>query len=84
MTDDTERRDDPTRPERAKLFAEALREDRDRWDAQLTRERERQRTAEAAKSTRLRELRLAKEAAEVQAKEKPQRVRSGPKKGSTG
>lgn len=54
--------------ERTALVAEALREDRDRLDARMARDREQQRSAEVAKSARLRELRLAKEAADARAK----------------
>ena len=63
------------RMERRQLVMAALQEDRDRTAARLVRERERQRTTEAEKSARLRELRLAKEAAEAQlnTKEKPLR-----------
>ena len=61
------------REEWRRLITEVLQEDRDRGAARLVRERERQRTAEVKKSVRLRELRLAKEAAEIQRKEKPRR-----------
>ena len=59
--------------ERTALVAEALREDRVRTEVRLTRERERQRSAEATRSARLRELRLAREAVEARAKLKPSR-----------
>ena len=57
--------------ERRRLILEALGEDRDRTTARLVRERERQRTPEVEKSARLRELRLAKEATEIRAEQKP-------------
>jgi len=57
-------------------FTEALEEDRDRTAARLAQERHRQRIDEAVKSARLRELRLAKEAAETRAKAAPRSEKS--------
>jgi len=53
------------RAERYRLIKEAIQEDRDRTAARLALEFHRHRTAEAAKAARLRELRLAKEAADA-------------------
>lgn len=66
--------DGPEHKEWRRLISEALQEDRDRTATRLIWERERQRTAEAEKSARLRELRLAQEAAEAQAKQEAQRA----------
>ena len=66
----TARSDEREREERRRLIMEAVQEDRDRAAARLVRDRDRQRTDEAAKSARLRELRLAKEAAERRPKQK--------------
>jgi hypothetical protein len=75
MTEQTNR-DLRERAERHRLIKEAIEEDRNRAAAQLALELHRQRTAEAEKAARLRELRLAKEASEAQlnAKRKPHRA----------
>ena len=62
---------DQEHQERRRLVLEALQEDRQRTAARLVRDLHRQRTAEAEKSARLRELQLAKEASEVRARQKP-------------
>jgi len=58
----------PEDEERRRLVLEALREDCERTGLRLAHERVRQRIAEAERAARLRELRLAREAAEARAK----------------
>lgn len=62
--------DGPDHKELRRLILDAVQEDRDRTSARLVQERDRQRAAEAAKSACLCELRLAREAAEAEAKRK--------------
>jgi len=70
--------------ERAQLILEVVREDRTRADARFAQDRDRQRIGEAEKSARLRELRLATEAAEARAKRKVRLSLSQDKKRPSG
>ena len=72
MTEPERVPDGPTHDELRRLILDALQEDRERASARLSQERDHQRAAEVAKSARLRELRLAQEAAEADAKRKAQ------------
>ncbi len=64
---------DADRRDAARAKAEAELAQHKKHDDELIKQREKEREAEAAKTARLRELRLAKEAADAQARAKPKR-----------
>jgi hypothetical protein len=67
--------DCPKKQELRRLMLDALQEDRERASARMFQERDRRRAAEAVKSARLREMRLAREAAQAEAHEAPAATR---------